>query len=78
VGDLIYSLAIDLGNVPVPSASDPFWLELYPCQYAALLALIRIAELRRCAPSQFDPRVVAAFERVTERGPQGAIAAATA
>src|SRR5690349_13621497 len=37
VGDFIYSLAPDLGNVPVPSASDPFWLALYPCQYVALI-----------------------------------------
>jgi diguanylate cyclase (GGDEF)-like protein/putative nucleotidyltransferase with HDIG domain len=41
VGDFIYSLQPDLGNVPVPSASDPFWLALYPCQYVALIALTR-------------------------------------
>jgi two-component system, cell cycle response regulator len=40
-GDLIYSLAPDLNAVPVPSISDPFWLALYPCEYVALLALIR-------------------------------------
>jgi HD-GYP domain-containing protein (c-di-GMP phosphodiesterase class II) len=37
-----------------------------------------IAELRRCAGSQFDPRVVDAFERVIARRPQVAVAAATA
>jgi diguanylate cyclase (GGDEF)-like protein/putative nucleotidyltransferase with HDIG domain len=40
-GDLIYSAAPDLDAVPVPSISDPFWLALYPCEYLALLALIR-------------------------------------
>jgi two-component system, cell cycle response regulator len=40
-GDLIYSLAPDLNAVPVPSASDPFWLAIYPCLYVALIALIR-------------------------------------
>jgi diguanylate cyclase (GGDEF)-like protein len=41
VGDLIYSMAPDLEDVPVPSVSDPFWLAIYPCEYIALLALIR-------------------------------------
>src|SRR5215204_6144345 len=41
VGDFIYSMAPDLDAVPVPSISDPFWLALYPCEYVALLALIR-------------------------------------
>ncbi|MGZ4280245.1 MAG: hypothetical protein ACXVVU_26710, partial [Solirubrobacteraceae bacterium] len=41
VGDLIYSAAPDLATVPVPSISDPFWLAIYPCEYVALLALIR-------------------------------------
>jgi diguanylate cyclase (GGDEF)-like protein/putative nucleotidyltransferase with HDIG domain len=41
VGDLIYSMAPDLAAVPVPSISDPFWLAIYPCEYVALLALIR-------------------------------------
>jgi two-component system, cell cycle response regulator len=41
VGDLIYSLAPDLNAVPVPSWSDPFWLAIYPCEYIALLYLIR-------------------------------------
>ena len=40
-GDLIYSLAPDLDAVPVPSASDPFWLAIFPCFYVALIALIR-------------------------------------
>ena len=40
-GDIIYSLAPDLDAVPVPSASDPFWLAIYPCMYVALIALIR-------------------------------------
>jgi diguanylate cyclase (GGDEF)-like protein len=40
-GDLIYSAAPDLAAVPVPSISDPFWLAIYPCEYVALLALIR-------------------------------------
>ncbi len=40
-GDVIYSLAPDLGAVPVPSISDPFWLAIYPCLYVALIALIR-------------------------------------
>jgi len=40
-GDVIYSLAPDLGAVPVPSRSDPFWLAIYPCLYVALIALIR-------------------------------------
>ena len=40
-GDTIYSLAPDLGAVPVPSASEPFWLAIYPCMYVALIALIR-------------------------------------
>jgi diguanylate cyclase (GGDEF)-like protein/putative nucleotidyltransferase with HDIG domain len=35
-----------------------------------------VAELRRCAGSQFDPQVVAAFERVIERRPRVATAAA--
>ena len=37
----IYSLAPDLNAVPVPSWSDPFWLAIYPCEYIALLYLIR-------------------------------------
>jgi two-component system cell cycle response regulator len=41
VGDLIYSMAPDLDAVPIPSISDPFWLALYPCEYVALVALIR-------------------------------------
>ena len=40
-GDIIYSLAPDLDAVPVPSASEPFWLAIYPCLYVALIALIR-------------------------------------
>jgi two-component system cell cycle response regulator len=40
-GDTIYSLAPNLDEVPVPSASEPFWLALYPCIYVALIALIR-------------------------------------
>ena len=40
-GDIIYSLAPDLDAVPVPSVSDPLWLAIYPCEYVALLALIR-------------------------------------
>ena len=40
-GDIIYSLAPDLGAVPVPSVSDPLWLAIYPCLYVALVALIR-------------------------------------
>ena len=27
--------------MPVPSASDPFWLGIFPCEYVALLALVR-------------------------------------
>jgi HD-GYP domain-containing protein (c-di-GMP phosphodiesterase class II) len=30
-------------------------------------AALALAELRRCAGTQFDPAVVAAFERVIER-----------
>jgi two-component system, cell cycle response regulator len=41
VGDVIYSLAGNLGAVPVPSVSDPFWLAVYPCAYLALLLLVR-------------------------------------
>jgi two-component system, cell cycle response regulator len=41
VGDLIYSMAPNLDAVPVPSASDPFWLALYPCEYVAVVALTR-------------------------------------
>ena len=41
VGDIIYSLAPNLDEVPVPSVSDPFWLAIYPCLYVALIALIR-------------------------------------
>src|SRR6185312_5222040 len=41
VGDLIYSQAGSLSAVPVPSVSDPFWLAVYPCAYAALLLLVR-------------------------------------
>jgi diguanylate cyclase (GGDEF)-like protein len=40
-GDVIYSLAPNLDEVPVPSVSDPFWLAIYPCLYVALTALIR-------------------------------------
>ncbi|MEA2135854.1 MAG: hypothetical protein QOC68_3763 [Solirubrobacteraceae bacterium] len=40
-GDIIYSLAPDLDAVPVPSASEPFWLAIYPCLYVAMIALIR-------------------------------------
>jgi hypothetical protein len=40
-GDIIYSLAPDLDAVPVPSASEPFWLAIYPCLYVAVIALIR-------------------------------------
>jgi two-component system, cell cycle response regulator len=40
-GDIIYSLAPDLDAVPVPSASEPFWLAIYPCMYVAVIALIR-------------------------------------
>jgi diguanylate cyclase (GGDEF)-like protein/putative nucleotidyltransferase with HDIG domain len=40
-GDIIYSLAPALAAVPVPSVSDPLWLAIYPCEYVALLALIR-------------------------------------
>ena len=38
---LIYSLAPNLDEVPVPSLSEPFWLAIYPCLYVALIALIR-------------------------------------
>jgi two-component system cell cycle response regulator len=41
VGDVIYSQAGNLNAVPVPSVSDPFWLAVYPCAYAALLLLVR-------------------------------------
>jgi two-component system cell cycle response regulator len=41
LGNVIYSLAPDPGAVPVPSASDPLWLAIYPCEYLALLALTR-------------------------------------
>ena len=34
-----FGLAPDLDAVPVPSASDPLWLAVYPCAYAGLLAL---------------------------------------
>jgi two-component system cell cycle response regulator len=40
-GDIVYSLAPDLNAVPIPSASDPLWLAIYPCEYVALIALIR-------------------------------------
>src|SRR3954449_4397680 len=40
-GDLIYSLQPDLAAVPVPSVSDAFWLALYPCEYVAIVALLR-------------------------------------
>jgi two-component system cell cycle response regulator len=40
-GDFIYSMAPNLELVPVPSVSDPLWLAIYPCEYVALLALIR-------------------------------------
>jgi two-component system cell cycle response regulator len=40
-GDFIYSMAPDLDAVPVPSISDPFWLAIYPCEYVAVIALIR-------------------------------------
>ena len=33
----------------------------------AMPAALALAELRRCAGTQFDPAVVAAFERVIER-----------
>ena len=41
VGDFVYSLAPDLDAVPVPSISDPFWLAIFPCEYVALIALVR-------------------------------------
>ena len=40
-GDIVYSLAPNLDAVPIPSASDPLWLAIYPCEYVALIALIR-------------------------------------
>jgi diguanylate cyclase (GGDEF)-like protein len=40
-GDLVYSLAGDIEAVPVPSASDPLWLAIYPCAYVALVGLSR-------------------------------------
>jgi hypothetical protein len=41
LGDVIYSLAGNLGAVPVASVSDLFWLFFYPCAYVALLLLVR-------------------------------------
>jgi len=39
IGDVIYSTASNVDNVPTPSISDLFWLVFYPCAYAALLML---------------------------------------
>jgi diguanylate cyclase (GGDEF)-like protein len=41
VGSVIYSLAPDIAEVPVPSISDPLWLAPYPLEYAALVVLTR-------------------------------------
>jgi two-component system, cell cycle response regulator len=41
VGDVIYSLAGNLGTVPTPSVSDGFWLAFYPSAYLSLLLLVR-------------------------------------
>ncbi len=41
VGDVVYSTAGDLANVPTPSISDLFWLAFYPCAYVALMMLVR-------------------------------------
>src|SRR3954454_13556198 len=61
-GDLIYPAAPDLAAVPVPSISDPFWLAIYPCEYVALLALIRGRVGRTLWATRLDglPRGVAA------------------
>jgi two-component system, cell cycle response regulator len=40
-GSIIYSLAPDVAEVPVPSISDPLWLAIYPVEYIALIALTR-------------------------------------
>jgi len=53
-GDIVYSLAPDLGAVPVPSVSDPLWLAIYPCLYVALVALIRSRVGRTVWASRLD------------------------
>ncbi len=54
VGDVIYSLAGNLAAVPVPSASDPFWLAVYPCAYLALLLLVRDRVRTALAATRLD------------------------
>ena len=54
VGDVIYSLAGDLGAVPVPSVSDGFWLAFYPCAYISLLLLVRARIPRMLAATRLD------------------------
>ena len=54
IGDVIYSLAGNLGNVPVPSISDPFWLAFYPCAYGALLLLVRDRVRTALAATRLD------------------------
>jgi two-component system, cell cycle response regulator len=54
VGDLIYSMAPNLDEVPVPSLSDPFWLAMYPCVYLALLVLTRERVGRTLAATRLD------------------------
>lgn len=52
-GNTIYALAPDPGAVPQPSWSDPFWLAIYPLEYAALLVLVR----RRVGPTPLANRL---------------------
>jgi diguanylate cyclase (GGDEF)-like protein/putative nucleotidyltransferase with HDIG domain len=53
-GDVIYSLAGNLGTVPVPSVSDVFWLAFYPCAYLALLLLVRGRVRHTLAATRLD------------------------
>jgi two-component system, cell cycle response regulator len=54
IGDVIYSLAGNLGAVPVPSVSDGFWLAFYPCAYVSLLLLVRARVPRMLAAMRLD------------------------
>ncbi|HWH44930.1 MAG TPA: hypothetical protein VNT32_09380, partial [Thermoleophilaceae bacterium] len=41
-GEILYSLQYDdAGEVPIPSASDAFWLAFYPCVFVAVAVLAR-------------------------------------